>query len=199
MKKSKTINEYVQPYLSSNEKQQDKAQNSKLKGKIVLGEKYGTIKFERRLSQSKEMIWKAITETNEIFKWLPNYKGTFEKYKGGSINLVNTVSGSNVTGKILVSEPQSVFEYEWHIAPSPMFPIGEPDSLIRWELRSNDGDASKQVLLTLTHSQLTKSTALIFAPGWHVYLERLEANLDEKTIPDWLDRLKEVKELYISS
>jgi len=198
MKKSKAINEYEQPYSSSNEKQKDKTQNAKLNGKIVLGEKYGTIKFERRLSQPKEMIWKAITETNEIFKWLPNYKGTFERYDGGSINLVNTVSGSSVTGKVLVSDPQSVFEYEWHIAPSPMFPIGEPESLIRWELK-NDGDASKKELLTLTHSQLSKSTALIFAPGWHVYLDRLEASLDNKVIPDWLQRLGEVKELYTSS
>jgi uncharacterized protein YndB with AHSA1/START domain len=198
MKKSETINEHGGPSLSSTGKLKDTVTNFNSRGTIIFDEKYGTIKFERRLAQPKEMIWKSITDINEISKWLPNYKGTFEGYNGGSINLVNTVSGSGVTGNILVCDPESVLEYEWHIAPSPMFPIGEPESLIRWELKS-DENSSKNVILSMTHRRLTKPTTLLFAPGWHVYLDRLEASLDNKIIPDWLQRLGEVKELYAAS
>jgi uncharacterized protein YndB with AHSA1/START domain len=135
----------------------------------------------------------AITDPKEIFRWLPDYKGTFDGYNGGTIDLVNTVTGSHVTGDILVQDLHRVFEYEWHISPNPMFPHGEPESLIRWELKQ-DGDSD--TLLTLTHSRLTKSTALRFAPGWHAYLDRLEAILNNQVPPDYARRFAEVKELY---
>jgi hypothetical protein len=83
-----------------------------------------------------------------------------------------------------------------HIAPNPSLPNGEPESVIRWELKQ-DGD-SNNTLLTLTHSRLTKSTSLRFAPGWHAYLDRLEANLNNAVPPDWARRFAEVKELYAS-
>jgi hypothetical protein len=88
-----------------------------------------------------------------------------------------------------------VFEYEWHISPNPMFPHGEPESVIRWELKQ-DGDSD--TLLIVTHSRLTKSTALRLAPGWHAYLDRLEAILNNQVPPDWARRFAEVKELYPS-
>jgi activator of Hsp90 ATPase-like protein len=74
-----------------------------------------------------------------------------------------------------------------------MFPHGEPESLIRWELKQ-DGDSD--TLLTLTHSRLTNSTALRLAPGWHAYLGRLEAILNNQIPPDYARRFAEVKELY---
>jgi hypothetical protein len=61
-----------------------------------------------------------------------NYKGTFNGYNGGAIDLVNTVSGSQVTGHVLVSDLQHIFEHEFHIAPNQMFSHGEPESVIRW-------------------------------------------------------------------
>jgi hypothetical protein len=44
-----------------------------------------------------------------------------------------------------------------------MFPYGEPESVIRWELEQ-DGDSD--TIFTVTHSRLTKSIALRLAPGW---------------------------------
>ena len=100
----------------------------------------------------------------DIFRWLPDYKGIFEGYNGdGAIDLVNTVSGSHVTGDILVWDLQHVFEHEWYIAPNQMFPSGEPDSVIRGELKQDEGDSD--MLLIMTHSRLTKSTALTLARG----------------------------------
>ena len=99
--------------------------------------------------------------SKEIFKWLPDYKGVFDGYTGGAIDLVDTVLGSHVTGDILVWDLHHVFEYEWHISPNPMFPHGEPESLIRWELKQ-DGDSD--TILTVTHSR---------SPNRHLYVSPL--------------------------
>ncbi len=197
MKEVETTNKNDIQQLSSIEKRSGKLPNTTSKGTITVKEKYGTIKFEKRLKYPKEMVWKAITDSNEIFRWLPDYKGTFDGYKGGTIDLVNTVSGSHVTGDILVWDLYRIFEYEWHIAPNQMFPNGEPESVIQWELKQN-GDSNTDTLLIMTHNRLTKSTALTFAPGWHAYLDRLEAILNNQVPPDWARRFGEVKELYSS-
>jgi Activator of Hsp90 ATPase homolog 1-like protein len=95
--------------------------------------------------------------------------------------------------EILVSDLHRVFEHEWHISPNPAFPHGEPESLVQWELRQ-DGDSD--TILSVTHSRLTKPTALIFAPGWHAYLDRLEAILSNQEPPELMRRLVELKGLY---
>jgi uncharacterized protein YndB with AHSA1/START domain len=166
------------------------------KGEVIIEGEYGTIKFERRLSHPREIVWKAITDQKEIFRWLPDYKGTFHGYNGGAIDLVNSVSGSRVTGHVLVSDPQRVFEHEFHIAPNQMFSHGEPESIIRWELKQDGGDSDTHI--TVTHSRLTKSTALLLAPGWHAYVDRLEAILNNQVPPDWAHRFAEVRGLYPS-
>ncbi|MGC2562928.1 MAG: SRPBCC domain-containing protein, partial [Nitrososphaeraceae archaeon] len=109
-------------HLSTNEKRNEETLNTESKGKVTIEGEYGILKFERRLSHPREIVWKAITDSKEIFRWLPDYKGVFDGYKGGAIDLVNTVSGSHVTGNILVCDLHHVFEYEWHISPNQMFP-----------------------------------------------------------------------------
>ena len=195
MKKFETENENAERDLSTNEKRSDYTLNTESKGTITLEENYGTLKYERRLSHPREIVWKAITDPKEISGWMSNYKGVIGGYTGGAIDFVNTVSGSHITGDVLVWDLHRAFEYEWHISPNSSFPHGEPESVIRWELKQ-DGDSD--TLLTLTHSRLTKSTSLGFAPGWHAYLDRLEANLNNEELPDWMHRLGEVKELYSS-
>jgi uncharacterized protein YndB with AHSA1/START domain len=195
MKSIEIENEKVERHLSTSEKREENTLNPESKGIITIEEEYGTLKYERRLSHPREIVWKAITDPKEIFRWLPDYKGTFDGYNGGAIDLVNTVSGSHVTGDILGWDLHHVFEYEWHISPNPMFPHGEPESVIRWELKQ-DGDSD--TLLIVTHSRLTKSTALRLAPGWHAYLDRLEAILNNQVPPDWARRFAEVKGLYPS-
>ncbi len=195
MKSIEIENENVERHLATTEKRNEKRLNVESKGTITVEEEYATLKYERRLSHPREIVWKAITDPKEIFKWLPGYKGVFEGYIGGAIDLVNTVTGSHVTGDILVCDLHRAFDYEWHISPNPMFPHGEPESVIRWELKQG-GDSDTGTLLTLTHSRISKMTTLYFAPGWHVYLDRLEAILNNQVPPDFFRRFTEIKELY---
>ena len=74
-------------------------------------------------------------------------------------------------------------------------PNGEPDSVIRWDLAEH---GENDTIVTVTFSRLTKPTGLGFAPGMHAFLDRLEAHLDQVTLPDWMERYAEVKKSYPS-
>lgn len=184
--------EKFEQQLSSREKINNTAMNKRLSGRITYEDEYATLMYQRRLSVLKEAIWKKITDPTQLSGWM-NTKAIINGRNGGTIDFVNTITGFHTSGDILVWEPNKVFEHEWHIAPNPSLPQGEPRSIIRWELEP-DGDSG--TLLTLTHSHLSKLLSSRFAPGWHVYLDRLEADLDNKELPDWMQRFGEVKELY---
>ena len=79
-------------------------------------------------------------------------------------------------------------------APNQMFPSGEPDSVIRGELKQDEGDSD--MLLIMTHSRLTKSTAFNFGPWLTRVPNRFEAILNNQLPPDWARRFLDVKELY---
>ncbi|TMA26452.1 MAG: hypothetical protein E6J88_08950 [Deltaproteobacteria bacterium] len=92
---------------------------------------------------------------------------------------------------ILRWEPPRVFEYEWKVAPVPEMPLGE-NAIFRYELAPEDSST----LLTVTYRRITKQTASGFLPGLHAFLDRLEAQLDEKPLPDWSARFAELLGQY---
>jgi uncharacterized protein YndB with AHSA1/START domain len=168
--------------------------NPERKGTVTIEGEYATLTYKRQLNYPREAVWRAITDPKELAGWM-NTKAVIDGCNGGTIDFVNAVSGFHTRGSILVWDPLSVFEHEWHIAPNPSLPDGEPESVIRWEIEK-DGDSN--VTLTLTHSNLTRSTSRNFAPGWHAYLDRLGASLNNEVLPDWTQRFGAVKKLYLS-
>ena len=145
--------------------------NSKSNGTVIIEGEYATLIYERRLSHPTEVVWKAITDPKELVVWFKQ-RAAIDGRSGGTIDFVNEITGFHATGRILAWDPPHVFEHEWHIAPRPDRPDGEPDALIRWELVYG-GDSN--TLLIAIFSRLTKSTASRLAPGQHAYLDRLEA------------------------
>ncbi|MFY9965540.1 MAG: hypothetical protein WBL44_13075 [Nitrososphaeraceae archaeon] len=75
MKSIEIENENVPRHLSTEENGNEKTLNTEFKGTITIEDEYGTLKYERRLSHPREIVWKAITDPKEIFRWLPDYKG----------------------------------------------------------------------------------------------------------------------------
>lgn len=185
------INEYQ---LSNREQVNDTTIKTNARGRITYEGEYALLTYQRRLPHPKETIWKEITDPAQLFGWM-NTNAIINGKNGGTVDFVNIVSGFHTSGNILIWEPNKTFEHEWHIAPNPSLPQGESHSIIRWDLEQ-DGDSD--TLLTLTHRYLSKSISLRFAPGWHAYLDRLEADLDNKELPDWMHRFAEVKEFYSS-
>jgi uncharacterized protein YndB with AHSA1/START domain len=163
-------------------------------GTVTIEGEYATLRFERLLAHPREVVWKAITDPRELATWF-NTKAVIDGRNGGTIDFVSAPAGFHTTGRILVWDPPRVFEHEWHIAPHPQLPKGEPDAVIRWEL-VRDGDS--KTILIVTFSRLIKSTALGFAPGMHAFLDRLVAQLDHKMLPDWMEQYAAVKGSYPS-
>jgi uncharacterized protein YndB with AHSA1/START domain len=192
--KNTEMDQNVKWRLSTNDERSDKLANPELKGTVTIEGNYATLRYERRLSHPREIVWKAITDPKELTGWM-NTKAVIDGRNGGTVDFVNTVSGFHTTGHILVWDPQREFEHEWHIDPNPSLPNGEPHAIIHWELEK-DGDSG--TLLTLDHNHLTRSTSRNFAPGWHAYLDRLEASLNNQVLPDWTQRFGAVKKLYPS-
>jgi uncharacterized protein YndB with AHSA1/START domain len=188
------IDENEKQHLYFDERLSVKPLNPEQKGTVTIEGGRATLRYKRHLSYPREKVWKAITDPKELAGWM-NTKAVIDGRNGGTIDFVNVVSGFQTIGRILVWDPQRVFEHEWHIAPNPSLPDGEPESIICWELEMN-GDSN--VLLTLTHSRLSRSTSGNFAPGWHAYLDRLEASLNNEKLPDWSQRFGAVKKLYPS-
>jgi uncharacterized protein YndB with AHSA1/START domain len=164
----------------------------KSNGTVTIEGEYATIRYERRLSHPIEVVWKAITDPKELVAWFKQ-RAVIDSRSGGTIDSVNEITGFQAIGHILAWDPPHVFEHEWHIAPRPDLPGGEPDAIIRWELMY-DGDPN--TLLTTIFSRLTKSTASRFAPDQHAYLDRLEPHLSGQVLPDWFERFAAVKASY---
>lgn len=159
-------------------------------GTLTFDGDHATLTFERRIRHPIQVVWEAITEPEHLAQWYMT-KATIEGRKGGIIDLRTGPGQLHVTGRILVWEPPHVFEYEWKVKPWQRMPNGE-DAIVRWELRPQ-GD---ETLLTLTHRNLTRRSALGAAPAMHVVLERLAAQLAGLPFEDFRKRVAEVQGQY---
>jgi hypothetical protein len=95
------------------------------------------------------------------------------------------LSRSRDGARALVGPPHR-YECEWNVVPRSSFPEGEK-SVVRWELCPSQGGT----LLTVTHSRVTTRTAEVFRVGLEAFLDRLEAQLEDRPLPDWEARVRE--------
>ena len=161
------------------------------KGTLVEDGAYATLTFRRVYRHSAARVWDAIATPEGLRGWLMCTHAEIEGRVGGRIEMVSGPPGYRSTGRILVWEPPRVLEYEWNVPAVPEMPDGER-AIFRYEL-TPDGDATR---VLVTYRRLTKPTARGFLPGLHAFLERLESQLDERTLPDWAQRFDELRAEY---
>jgi uncharacterized protein YndB with AHSA1/START domain len=113
-----------------------------------------------------------------------------EVWAGGKIDYLSGPSRLHVMGLILAWDPPRLFEHEWNVEARPDFPAER--SIIRWEIFPEDYGS----LLKMTHSHLTRRTSQGYVSGAHAFLDRLEAFLDERPLPDWLALVGELRPAY---
>jgi uncharacterized protein YndB with AHSA1/START domain len=162
-------------------------------GIVTMEGDHVSLKYERRLPHTAEALWETITDPKEVSVWFST-TAKIDARPGGTLEYISIPVGIRRTGRILVWNPPYVFEHEWHIDPHPQLSNGETESVIRWELVKDAG----HTFLTVTHSWLTKANGLRFGPGWHAFLDRLAAQLNGENLPDLMERIVAVKELYPS-
>ena len=161
------------------------------RGTLVEDGQYATLTFHRVYRHTPENVWDAISTPEGLREWLLCTDVVLEPRAGGKIEMVSGPPGYHSTGQILVWDPPRVFEYEWNVAPVPEMPQGE-HAIFRYEL-TREGDSTR---LLVTYRRITKQTARGFLPGLHTILDRLEAQLDGRALPDWMQRFAELMSEY---
>jgi uncharacterized protein YndB with AHSA1/START domain len=161
------------------------------RGTLVEDAGDATLTFRRVYRHTIEHVWDAIATPEGLRGWLMCTHAVIEGRAGGRIELVSGPARYHSTGEILVWQPPRVLEYEWNVAPVPEMPRGER-AIFRYEL-APDGDSTQ---LVVTYRRITLQSARGFLPGLHAFLERLEAQLDGRIQPDWLQRFGELRAEY---
>jgi uncharacterized protein YndB with AHSA1/START domain len=162
-----------------------------LNGEVTYDGDFARVFFQRRLAHPPEKVWAALTEPEQLKKWLMASSVMLDGRKGGSLDTVAGPAQIHAHGRILAWDPPRVYEHEWITGPREEIPNGE-NSFVRWELVPLDGGT----VLTLEHRRLTRPTATGFAPGWHAFLDRMAAQLSGDPLPDWMKRFGEASGAY---
>ena len=165
-------------------------QNPGPSGQVTFEGEHATLTFQSRLSHPPEAVWAALTDPKQLSVWYM-MQAAIDGRLGGSIDFSSGPGQFHVTGRILAWEPPRLLEYEWKIRPRQGMPSGE-DGVVRWELVRE----GRETVLTLTHRNVTRQTAIGVAPATHVLLERLAAQLDGRPLPDMHRRFAEVRYQY---
>jgi uncharacterized protein YndB with AHSA1/START domain len=138
--------------------------------------------FERRLGAGPERVWRAITDRDQLARWLTDV--TIEPRLGGDVLIDFGEAGSN-PGTVLTWEPPRVLEYSWIWA-------GVHDSVLRFDLRP-DGDGTH---LRMEHRALALSVAGDHGSGWHAYLDALADVVEGRSVGSWDEREEAARPEY---
>jgi uncharacterized protein YndB with AHSA1/START domain len=140
-----------------------------------------TLTFTRKLSHSREKVWRAVTEPEHLAVWYPQ-EIVGERRAGAPLRFVTPGSGSDgFDGQMLVFDPPSAMEFTWGT------------DLLRIELVP-DGAGT---VLTLTDIFDDLGKAARDAAGWHECLERLVADLDGTPLPALGEPWKKIHPVYV--
>jgi uncharacterized protein YndB with AHSA1/START domain len=158
---------------------------------------YGTIEnrpalsFERRLSHPMEVVWRAITESDELEHWFPSRVEADELGPGAELTFTfeeMPLEGEpmTTTGRVTEFDPPRRFAFTW----------GPPtrEDHLRFELDPLPGEEA--CLLRLTVLLDARDKAARDAAGWHVCLDRLEQHLGKDAAEaEWREYYDEYQRL----
>jgi uncharacterized protein YndB with AHSA1/START domain len=147
------------------------------------------LRFERRLSHPVEVVWRAITQSDELVHWFPSRVEVDELRAGGEMSFrfddMPLDAPSTMSGRVTEFDPPRVFAFDWG------------GDHLRLELEPVTG-AEDACLLRLTVLLDEREKASRDAAGWHVCLDRLEQRLDGLDLPaagsseeGWRERYEE--------
>jgi uncharacterized protein YndB with AHSA1/START domain len=123
--------------------------------------------FERRLSHPVEVVWQAITQSDELERWFPSRVEVDELRPGAEMTFRfedMPLEGvpATMSGRVTDFDPPRLFAFYW----------GEDHLRLELEPVGDDG-----CVLSLTVLLDSREKAARDGAGWHVCLGRLEARL----------------------
>ena len=123
------------------------------------------VKFERIYNFSREKVWNAITNTDQLAIWFTDIEMDF--VPGGRMVIrFRDADQTESMGKIIRIEAPELFEFSWE------------DELAKWELFEINPLKCK---LVLTYSKLADNYAFSVPAGWNVLLDQLGEVLEGST------------------
>ena len=123
------------------------------------------LRFERRLSHPVDVVWRAITESEELEHWFPSRVEVDELRAGAEMTFrfeEMPLEGMPMTipGRVTEFDPPRLFAFFWG------------DDYLRFELEPVAG-SEDACLLRLTVLLDQREKAARDGAGWHVCLDRL--------------------------
>jgi uncharacterized protein YndB with AHSA1/START domain len=80
-------------------------------GTLKIEGSYATLQCERRLPHDPEVVWKAITDPEQVSAWFST-PAKIDPRLGGTIEYISVPVGFRRTGRILTWNPPRIFEHE---------------------------------------------------------------------------------------
>jgi len=160
-------------------------------GTLISDGEHATLTFRRTYRHRAEHVWDAISTPEGLREWLMCTHAVVDGRVGGRIEMVSGQGRYHSTGTIIAWDPPRVLEYEWNVAPVPEMPRGQ-QAIFRYEL-TQERDVTHMLV---TYRRIAMETARGFLPGLHVFLDRLEDQLDGRPAVNWLARFEEVRAQY---
>lgn len=125
-----------------------------------------TMRFERRSAHSAQRLWRAITEAEEVARWM-GYPARIDLRVGGNwhVEFTRKGGGEDLAGIIVRVEAERTLAYVWGLA------------VVEWRLEP-DGDGCRYTFVH--HGQVPglvdEEEGLV--AGWHAFLDDLDGHLD---------------------
>jgi uncharacterized protein YndB with AHSA1/START domain len=127
------------------------------------------LRFERRLSHPVEVVWRAITQPEELEHWFPSRVEVDDLRPGAEMTFrfenMPLDAPSTLTGSVTEFDPPRLFEFYWG------------DDHLRFELEPVAGSEAEECVLRLTVLLDQREKASRDSAGWHVCLDRLGRRL----------------------
>lgn len=126
------------------------------------------LRFERRLSHPVDVVWRAITQPDELEHWFPSRVEVDELQPGAEMVFrfenMPLDAPSTMAGRVTEFDPPRLFEFYWG------------GDHLRFELEPVAGSPDESVLrLTVLLDERDKAAR--DSAGWHVCLDRLGRQL----------------------
>lgn len=121
--------------------------------------------LERELSHPPEAVWRMLTDSSLLGKWLA--PGRIDLREGGAVHIDFADSGRVIESTVLECAPPRVLAYSWSRGK-------EPERPLRWELRPTPNGTH----LTLTLRLPAEDDAAKSCAGFDGHLEMLAAALE---------------------
>jgi uncharacterized protein YndB with AHSA1/START domain len=128
--------------------------------------------FERRTRQPAARLWRALTEPDEVAKWM-GYPARVDLRVGGDWHVEFTSRGEDedLAGVIVRVEPERRLACVWGM------------SVLEWRLEP-DGDGCRYTFVHHGQAPRLVDEEVGLVAGWHSFLDDLEGHLEGREARD---------------